>query len=42
MKPAPGEKFCLRLFPVRTTHFTLTASDDPGRSDSENFSLTVR
>jgi hypothetical protein len=42
MKLTPVEKRCLRMFPVRTTDFTLVASDDLGRTDREKFTVTVR
>jgi hypothetical protein len=42
MKLTPVESRCVRLYPVRTTDFTLLALDDQGRTDRERFSLTVR
>jgi hypothetical protein len=38
----PSEKFCIKLFPVRTTEYTLTATGQGNRTDSEKFSITVR
>lgn len=39
---APIEKACVRLYPPRTTDFTLVASDNGGRTDREKFRITVK
>lgn len=39
---SPVAKSCLRLFPVRTTDFTLVAAGQNGRTDREKFTITVK
>ncbi|MCC6861710.1 MAG: hypothetical protein IT158_24280 [Bryobacterales bacterium] len=38
----PSERYCVKLFPVRTTEYTLTAAGQGNRTDSEKFTITVR
>ncbi len=39
---APSDKHCIRLFPVRTTRFTFTASGPDGPDDREQFTVRVK
>jgi hypothetical protein len=37
----PSEKYCVRLYPVRTTAYTLVVAGADGRTDREKFTIKV-
>ena len=38
----PSDRFCARIYPVRTTAYTLVVSGADGRTDRETFTITVK